>query len=375
MSDGNTCILYSVVGPRKIQIIEKLLKMPHKVNSQRSATANSEHIAMIRRPVAVAAFLLVLCSAREFALADDEASTPRELIVGGEPATPGAYPYFGFSKLGRIGCGATLIWPDIVLTAAHCREVFEGRGLSVGVTTRDDGEFFEETAILPHPEYNKSLEANDIMLVRLARESTSKQIHWNINSEIPLESSSSTVIGLGLTSQDGAASSKLLQAVVPIFNTTECQAIYAASDRPIGSSICAGFVAGGVDACQGDSGGPLIQNGIQIGIVTFGDGCAKANIPGVYTRVSAYSSWIVQGICDLSVNPPANCTSLAPTSAPSNGSILLTSESTATQTRTPSTSPLSTSPTSASSRFQLLFALASAAACTIFHMLYCTTTH
>ncbi len=60
--------------------------------------------------------------------------------------------------------------------------------------------------------------------------------------------------------------------------------------------ICAGYMQGGKDSCQGDSGGPLIledANGwFQIGIVSWGNECALANYPGVYTNLANYRNWI-----------------------------------------------------------------------------------
>jgi hypothetical protein len=91
-----------------------------------------------------------------------------------------------------------------------------------------------------------------------------------------------------------------LQAVrIPLVATETCAGDYAdpLSTQPITSRmLCAGGVAGGGDSCFGDSGGPLVvdrdtppdppRDYVLAGLVSFGDGCAQAESPGVYARIA-----------------------------------------------------------------------------------------
>ena len=66
--------------------------------------------------------------------------------------------------------------------------------------------------------------------------------------------------------------------------------------------ICAGdTVNGGVDTCQGDSGGPMTKRDAsgawrEVGIVSYGNGCARAGFPGVYGEVQSFSADIAARI-------------------------------------------------------------------------------
>ena len=80
-------------------------------------------------------------------------------------------------------------------------------------------------------------------------------------------------------------------ATVPIVSSSSCANPYG-SDYIASDMVCAGYTSGGVDTCQGDSGGPLLVGGVLAGITSWGEGCAAAGHPGVYTRLTTFSSLV-----------------------------------------------------------------------------------
>ena len=81
---------------------------------------------------------------------------------------------------------------------------------------------------------------------------------------------------------------------VPTVTNAQCAQAYGSTITS--SMICAGLPEGGKDSCQGDSGGPFVcrkdGKAVLTGVVSFGIGCALAEYPGVYARVTAVLDWV-----------------------------------------------------------------------------------
>jgi hypothetical protein len=93
-----------------------------------------------------------------------------------------------------------------------------------------------------------------------------------------------------------------MQVALPIVGFEACKKSYDL----VPTQICAGFPEGGKDSCQGDSGGPLMVRDatgkyVQIGVVSYGKGCAEAGFPGVYEELGPHLAWIRQYVREVVV--------------------------------------------------------------------------
>jgi len=241
-------------------------------------------------------------------------------IVGGTEARPGSHPWIvSMQQYGGHFCGGTLVRvsetkeaSDIVITAAHC--VYDGTSrLEIVAGAHDIGDKYDKNvqkskvtgsySVKYHPAYNSRTTENDIAIIKLDTPinftSTIQPACLPANDTAAIESGDALVAGWGLTREGGADTSDVLMQVgVPIISSRDCTTMYKAARIDIVGSamICAGYKTGGKDACQGDSGGPfMVKNGNAYtlqGVVSFGIGCARPGMPGVYTRVPTYMNWI-----------------------------------------------------------------------------------
>lgn len=238
----------------------------------------------------------------------------RQAIVNGMNSN--GYDFFAFNKLGaNKGCGATVIHEDILLTAAHCRPVFEGRGAYIGALELEGGvggkvtnyqEFIEDDFVLEHPHYKSYTEENNIMLVKLSKFTTVAPVALNDKQGEPSSGKTVTTTGFGTPEWGGDLAETLQEVELQIVETKDCEDAYSDFIDINGDfDICA--TAANKDTCGNDSGGPLLdEDGQQVGIVSFGKNCAEG-FPGVFVRVSHYIDWIEDSICQLSANPPSSC--------------------------------------------------------------------
>ncbi|NBD08955.1 trypsin-like serine protease [Corallococcus sp. c25j21] len=274
-------------------------------------------------------------------------------IVGGVEARPGSHPWIvSLQQYGSHFCGGTLIRvgnreeSDIVLTAAHC--VYDGTSrLTVTAGAHDfaspssSQQVVSATRTVYHPAYNSRTTVNDIAVVVLDKpikftatvqpvclpevSSSASQSSCGLSSvpmrpslgaqsslaEPPLDSvglssagasvpdgTMMVAAGWGLTREGGNTSNRLMQVGVPTVSSASLIKAYKAENIAIDpeAMLGAGYSSGGRDSCQGDSGGPLVAPAggryVLHGITSFGVGCARPGLPGVYTRVSSYRSWI-----------------------------------------------------------------------------------
>lgn len=245
----------------------------------------------------------------------------RDLVIGGSLASSQEYRSYAVTDpVDNAGglCGATLIHPDILISAAHCGVggIFNnGVLMNIGGTSiygEDAIDRIEIVGQLIHPEYDSDSITNDVMLIKLSSPSLAPPSTWNTDDLIPQNSELLTIIGHGKT-ESGSASQFLLEATVFVVDNDVCETAYAQSaGSTIDSDVVICAASEESTTCSGDSGGPLFREGLLVGIVSFGivsefDGSCISAFPSGFTRVSAFSDFIKKSICTLSASPPDSC--------------------------------------------------------------------
>ncbi|KAK1175677.1 chymotrypsin-like elastase family member 1 [Acipenser oxyrinchus oxyrinchus] len=233
-------------------------------------------------------------------------------VVGGDEARPNSWPWQISLQYNSGGsyyhtCGGTLIKRRWVMTAAHCVD----RGMTLRVVVGDHKLFAHEGAeqyiavqqVIIHPYWNNNNIAAgfDIALLKLSQDAV---LNFYVQlgelaseGQILPDNNNCFISGWGYTQSNGQVSPVLRQAYLPVVDYNTCSSGYWWGSTVKTSMVCAG--GDGVrSGCQGDSGGPLncVVNGRYYvhGVTSFvsSRGCNEKMKPTVFTRVSAYISWM-----------------------------------------------------------------------------------
>ncbi len=286
-------------------------------------------------------FMLSPAGAVLAAEGDDRKQEPgKEFIIGGDPAFISTYPFLGAvmdrtsldsffapdDKFLAQYCAGTLIAPSWVLTAAHCVVVTDPDGFPTNILMdpeqivvvfnmtdldSNQGDLSDVERMIVHEDFNGRLDAPtvtaDIALLKLATDLTLQPVvHYNRDAAVPA-GTPATITGWGADGYDNIEDEptsfpSILQAAeTMVVSNQDCVDAYAGAQVEINEThVCA--AAPGVDVCAADSGAPLLVEAkqlagggsgfVQVGITSFGIGCADPDFPGVYTRLSEYTDWI-----------------------------------------------------------------------------------
>lgn len=230
-------------------------------------------------------------------------------VVGGKNAVPHSAPWIVSMQFGLLSaatrhmCGGSIIASNWVVTAGHCVRGIPSYGTVVVIAGRHNLMINENTEqrrnvnrqkTWIHKMYTSEVGPYDIALIRL-------DVGFKFNSYVALIrlpfadkefNGNVRLFGWGSTSTTTAPSMpSILQTVVkPIISFRDCSDAFGTSPLHY-TNICTGPLTGGIGACHGDSGGPISQDGVLVGIASWGS-FPCGNSPSVYVAVSSFVEWI-----------------------------------------------------------------------------------
>ncbi len=236
----------------------------------------------------------------------DKLQIRNDKIVGGiqvDPSTDTSY----IVSIGG-GCAGSIIDEKWILTAAHCKSLFSRTitGGSIDLRASDRVKLKVVKSYI-HPKYSASKSSHDYALLELASaiDFTNGKLGKIEIADSNLETSGgledgivATVLGWGVTRENGSQPSVMREVDVPLVSRERANAREAYNGQINEAMIAAGYDQGGKDSCQGDSGGPLIIRDkaagthTLVGVVSFGDGCARPKKYGIYSNVAYANEWI-----------------------------------------------------------------------------------
>lgn len=253
-------------------------------------------------------------------------------IVGGVETNIAQHPYLAaLIKDTRIQtfmnclCGGSILNKRYILTAGHCitnadNQLYNPERLRVLLGSNKcynfkGGSVYLIKKFILHPKFvmksigNLYYDMNDIGLIYL-----DKDIEYQDNiqpiplltpeylgNKLPVQvvGSKCIAMGWGLHKENALTNPPDLYHVeIPLLSSSLCQQVMRIYDVIINSSnvVCTLDAQAKKDVCNGDSGGPLVCSKLQIGIVSGSMGCARKNMPNVWTRVDRYIDWITEVI-------------------------------------------------------------------------------